>query len=254
VSSTQGRLSGHVSLVTGASSGIGAGVARALASEGAIVVAAARRVDRITQLAAEIARGGGAAVALELDVGMGNAALVADRVGEVARRYGRLDSVINAAGVMLSARTLQADVAEWQQMFDTNVLGLMTVTKAAFRIMREQRSGHVVNISSVSARLAHAGSPGYAATKSAVNTFSESLRKEGAALGIRVTVVSPGLVQTELFDHPADEATRARFRTMLDAITALTAADVAAAVVYALSQPRHVSVSEIVIRPTEEIE
>jgi clavulanate-9-aldehyde reductase len=155
---------------------------------------------------------------------------------------------------MLSARTAEADLADWRRMFETNVIGLMAMTHAVFAVMKTQGRGHVVNISSVSARLANAGSPAYAATKSAVNTFSESLRKEGTSLNIRVTVISPGIVETELFDHPADEATRKRFRGMLDAMTPLTAADVAAAVVYALSQPDHVSVNEIVLRPTEEIE
>ena len=172
----------------------------------------------------------------------------------MAERFGRIDSVVNSAGVMLSARTADASVLDWQRMFDTNVLGLMAVTHAAFAVMKAQGGGHVVNISSVSARLANAGSPGYAATKSAVNTFSESLRKEGTSVNVRVTVVSPGIVETELFDHPADEATRARFRQMLDSMTPLTPADVAAAVVYALAQPAHVSVSEIVLRPTQEIE
>jgi NADP-dependent 3-hydroxy acid dehydrogenase YdfG len=175
-------------------------------------------------------------------------------VAGIVAEYGRIDSVVNCAGVMLSARTAEADLADWRRMFETNVIGLMAMTHAVFAVMKTQGRGHVVNISSVSARLANAGSPAYAATKSAVNTFSESLRKEGTSLNIRVTVVSPGIVETELFDHPADEATRKRFRGMLDAMTPLTAADVAAAVVYALSQPEHVSVNEIVLRPTEEID
>jgi NADP-dependent 3-hydroxy acid dehydrogenase YdfG len=155
---------------------------------------------------------------------------------------------------MLSARTANASLTDWQRMFETNVVGLMALTHAAFAVMRAQGSGHVVNISSVSARLANPGSPAYAATKSAVNTFSESLRKEGASAGVRVTVVSPGIVETELFDHPADAATRARFRKMLDSMTPLTPADVAASVVFALTQPPHVSISEIVLRPSEEID
>jgi clavulanate-9-aldehyde reducatase len=249
---TISRFDGHISLVTGASSGIGAGIARALAAEGATVVAIARRADRLAALTAEIEAAGGTAAALELDVA--DRASVAKRIAGVAERFGRIDSVVNSAGVMLSARTADASVLDWQRMFDTNVLGLMAVTHAAFAVMKAQGGGHVVNISSVSARLANAGSPGYAATKSAVNTFSESLRKEGTSVNVRVTVVSPGIVETELFDHPADEATRARFRQMLDSMTPLTPADVAAAVVYALAQPAHVSVSEIVLRPTQEIE
>lgn len=246
------RFKGHISLVTGASSGIGAGVARALAAEGATVVAAARRADRLAALTAAIEAAGGKAVALELDVA--HHASVAQHVAGVAERFGRIDSVINSAGVMLSARTADASVLDWERMFDTNVLGLMAVSHAAFAVMKAQGSGHVVNVSSVSARLANAGSPGYAATKSAVNTFSESLRKEGTSVNVRVTVITPGIVETEIFAHAADEATRQRFSQMIESMTPLTPADVAAAVVYALAQPPHVSVNEIVLRPTQEIE
>jgi NADP-dependent 3-hydroxy acid dehydrogenase YdfG len=246
------NLAAHVSLVTGASSGIGEGVARALGAAGATVVVAARRYDRLSRLVDDIAAAGGTALAHELDIA--DVAQAAGAVRTVVERYGRLDSIVNAAGIMLSARTADADLTDWRRMFETNVVGLMALTHAAFAVMRVQGSGHIVNVSSVSARLANAGSPAYAATKSAVNTFSESLRKEGASAGVRVTVVSPGIVETELFDHPADAATRARFRKMLDSMTPLTPADVAASVVFALAQPAHVSISEIVLRPTEEIE
>jgi clavulanate-9-aldehyde reductase len=249
---TERRFAGHVSLVTGASSGIGAGVARALGAEGATVVIAARRYDRLARLADEITSSGGTVLALELDIA--NIAKAPECIRTITSRFGRIDSVINVAGIMLSARTADSNIEDWRRMFETNVLGLMAVTHAAFAVMRTQGSGHVVNISSVSARLANAGSPAYAATKSAVNTFSESLRKEGAVLGVRVTVVSPGIVETELFDHPADAGTRARFRQMLDSMKALTPADVAAAVVFALAQPPHVSINEIVLRPSEEID
>lgn len=247
-----GRLAGHVALVTGASSGIGEGIARALAAEGANVVAVARRGDRLKALVEEIAGAGGAALALEHDVA--EVAKAPACIDAVTERFGRIDSLVNVAGVMLSARTAEASVDDWQRMFDTNVLGLMALTHAAFAVMRAAERGHIVNISSVSARLANPGSPAYAATKSAVNTFSESLRKEGTSVGVRVTVVSPGIVETELFEHAADAATRARFRGMLESMTPLTPADVAAAVVFALTQPPHVSINEIVLRPTEEIE
>jgi NADP-dependent 3-hydroxy acid dehydrogenase YdfG len=245
-------LAGHITLVTGASSGIGEGVAEALAAQGATVVAAARRQDRLAKLVEKLSAAGATAIPYALDIT--NAADVAQCVAEVVRRFGRLDSVVNAAGIMLSARTAEATVADWQRMYDTNVLGLMAVSHAAFAVMRRQHSGHIVNISSVSARLANPGSPAYASSKSAVNTFSESLRKEGAPENVRVTVISPGIVKTEIFDHLADAATRERFKKMLDGMTPLTPADVAASVVFALTQPAHVSISEILLRPTEEIE
>jgi NADP-dependent 3-hydroxy acid dehydrogenase YdfG len=252
MSTSRVSLAGHVSLVTGASSGIGEGVARALAEEGAMVIAAARRRDRLTALVDEIAAGGGTAHAVELDVA--DAASIAACMQTIAKRCGRLDSVVNSAGVMLSARTAQAQLTDWRQMFETNIMGLMAVTHAAFAVMVEQGAGHVVNISSVSARLANPGSPAYAATKAAVNTFSESLRKEGTGHNIRVTVVSPGIVETELFEHAADAATRARFQSMLEMVTPLTPVDVGASVIFALTQPAHVSINEIVLRPTKEIE
>jgi clavulanate-9-aldehyde reductase len=250
--SSRSLLAGHVSLVTGASSGIGAGVARALGAEGAIVVVAARRQDRLLKLVDEITTEGGTAHAVALDVS--DAASIATCMWTIAERCGRLDSVVNSAGVMLSARTAEAKLADWRAMFETNIMGLMAVTHAAFALMIEQDAGHVVNISSVSARLANPGSPAYAATKAAVNTFSESLRKEGTGYNIRVTVVSPGIVETELFEHAADAATRARFQSMLEMVTPLTPADVGASVVFALSQPPHVSINEIVLRPTKEVE
>jgi NADP-dependent 3-hydroxy acid dehydrogenase YdfG len=252
MSPSRPSFAGHVSLVTGASSGIGEGVARALAAEGATVVVAARRQDRLTKLVDEITAEGGTAHAVELDVS--DAASIATCMLTIAERCGRLDSVVNSAGVMLSARTAEAKLADWRQMFETNIMGLMAVTHAAFALMIEQESGHVVNISSVSARLANPGSPAYAATKAAVNTFSESLRKEGTGYNIRVTVISPGIVETELFEHAADAATRARFQSMLEMVTPLTPADIGASVVFALSQPAHVSINEIVLRPTKEVE
>jgi NADP-dependent 3-hydroxy acid dehydrogenase YdfG len=245
-------LGGHVSVVTGASSGIGAGVARALGAAGASVAVVARRRDRIDELVVELAAGGASAIAIETDVT--DDAQIAAMVATVLDRFGRIDSVVNSAGVMLSARIGDATLAEWHAMIELNLLGLMSVCKAVFEPMRAHGSGHIVNISSISARLANPGSPVYAASKAAVNTFSEALRKEGSSQGIRVTTVMPGIVDTELFDHLSDPGTQARFRGMMETLTPLTPEDLGNAVAFVLAQPPHVSINELVIRPTKQLE
>lgn len=161
---------------------------------------------------------------------------------------------MNAAGVMLSARVASAALDDWRRMIEINLLGLMNVSRHAFPIMLKQGRGHIVNISSVLGRLANVGSAGYAATKSAVDTFTESLRKEGSSQGVRVTLVMPGITETEIFSHLNDETVKARFFAMLEKLTPLQPVDVANAILYALVQPPHASVSEIVLRPTEQLE
>lgn len=245
------RLAGRVVLVTGASSGIGEGVALAFAAEGATIVAAGRRADRVSGLADRIVKAGGTAMPLALDVTDEKQAR--DGIESIRQRYGRLDVLVNSAGIMLSARVADADPADWRTMIDANLFGLMIVTHAALPLLKAN-GGHVFNVSSISARLANAGSPGYAASKAAVGAFTESLRKELASQGVRVTVVLPGIVETELFSHLKDEATKERFGKMIQAMTPLQPADVANAIVFANLQPPHVSINELVIRPTQQPE
>lgn len=245
-------LTDNVALVTGASSGIGAATAQLLADHGATVVFAARRRAELERLVKSVASNGGRARALEVDVA--DDVQVAAGVREVAAEFGRLDILVNSAGVMLSARVAIAELTDWRRMIEINLLGLMNVSRHAFPIMAQQGRGHIVNISSVSGRLANVGSAGYAATKSAVDTFTESLRKEGSSQGVRVTLVMPGITETEIFSHLNDEAVKARFLGMLEKLTPLQPHDVAAAVVYAVTQPPHVSASEIVLRPTQQLE
>ena len=216
------------------------------------MVVLARRLDRLDALVAELAAAGASALGLAADVT--NDADVAHAVATILDRFGRIDSVVNSAGIMLSARVADATLADWHTMIDTNLFGTMTMCRAVLPAMRAQGGGHIVNVSSISARLANAGSPAYAASKAAVNAFSESLRKECSTLGIRVTSVLPGIVDTELFDHLSDPATQARFRTMLEGMTPLTPADVGNAIVYVLAQPPHVSINELVIRPTQQLD
>lgn len=245
-------LTDRVALITGASSGIGAGTALALAEAGATVVCAARRTADLERVVATVKERGGSARALRLDVT--DSAAVEETFRRLAGEVPHLDVLVNSAGVMQSARVADAKLSEWERMIATNLFGLMNVSRHALPLMRERGRGHIVNISSVSGRLANIGSPAYAASKSGVDTFTESLRKECVGYGVRVTLIMPGMVETELMTHVEDEATRARFAALMEQMTPLQPADVAAAVVYAVSQPDHVSISEIVIRPSKQVE
>jgi NADP-dependent 3-hydroxy acid dehydrogenase YdfG len=245
MSETGKQLSGRVVLVTGASSGIGEGTALALAAAGASVVVAGRRAGHVAKLAQRI---GGDALSLELDVTSG--AAIARAIEEIRARFGRLDGLVNSAGIMLSARVADADPEDWRTMLDINLLGLMEVTRAALPLLKENGGGDIFNISSISARLANAGSPAYAATKAGLGAFNESLRKETFRDGIRVTLVMPGIVETELFTHLKDPATRERFGGMMKQLTPLQPSDIGNAIVYVMSQPPHVSINEIVMRPS----
>jgi NADP-dependent 3-hydroxy acid dehydrogenase YdfG len=155
---------------------------------------------------------------------------------------------------MLSASVAEAKPDDWRRMIETNLLGLMLVSQGALPLMRARGTGHIVNVSSISGRLANVGSPAYAASKNGVGAFTESLRKECVKYGIRVTLLMPGLVATELFTHVEDAAVRARFGAMLESMTVLQPHDVAAAILFAVTQPAHVAISEVVLRPTEQIE
>jgi NADP-dependent 3-hydroxy acid dehydrogenase YdfG len=248
-------LEGTVALITGASSGIGEATARALAAQGAKVAMAARRLERMERLAAEIGGRGHTALAIEADLADQQQAITAvDRtVGEL----GRLDIVVNNAGVMLLGPIENAPTEEWDRMIDLNLKGLINTTHAALPhlIAAAEDSARgcadVVNISSVAGRVARAGSGVYNLTKHGVGAFSESFRQEFADRRIRSVVIEPGAVETELTDHLRDgvkEQVRSRFSDM----QILQAADVADAILYAVSRPAHVSLNEILIRPTEQ--
>ncbi|CAN5856377.1 SDR family oxidoreductase [soil metagenome] len=245
------RLAGKVALVTGASSGIGEATALALAAEGAAVAICARRADRLEALADKISADGGRALTLDLDVTQEQQAH--DAVGRTRADLGGLDIVVNNAGVMLLGPILDADTSDWRRMIETNVLGLMYVTHAALPGLVEQGSGDIVQVSSVAGRLAREGSGGYNASKWAVNAFSESLRQEVTARGVRVTLVEPGAVATELSDHITHAESKQRVKERVTKMRPLQSADIAAGVVYAVTQPPHVSVNEVLIRPTDQV-
>jgi len=243
-------LSNQVVAVTGASSGIGEATALACAQAGAAVALAARRKDRIEALAARIAEEGGRALAVETDV---SSEQDARRFIERAHgELGRLDVLVNNAGVMLLGPIAGADTEEWRRMIDANVYGVLYCTHAALPLMLAQGEGHVVNVSSVAGRFARAGSGVYNLTKFGVGAFSEALRQETAPLGVRVTLVEPGAVATELAGHNREEVLQ-QMRKMFADVTPLVAEDIARAVMYAIGQPANVSVNELLVRPSRQV-
>ena len=243
-------LKQKVAIVTGASSGIGEATAIALAAAGAKVALAARRSERLETLTQRIQQNGGEALPITADVA--NEAQVQDMVSATKDKWGRVDILVNNAGVMLLGPVYQANTEDWRRMFDVNVLGLMYATHAILPLMKAQGEGHIVNISSVAGRVANAGTGVYNATKWAVGAFSESLRKEVHKDKIRVTIIEPGLVATELPQHITNSEAKERAKAFYESVRSLDSEDIAAAIVYAVTQPPHVNVNEILIRPTEQ--
>ncbi len=243
-------LSGKVALVTGASSGIGEATAVALARAGAAVAIGARRKDRLEALADRLRTDGAAVLSLDLDVTDEQAC--ADAVRRTREELGGLDVLVNNAGVMLLGTIVGADPEDWRRMLSTNVLGVMYMTHAAVDGMVEQGSGDIVNMSSVAGRTARKGAGVYNASKWAVNAFSESLRQEVTGRGVRVGLVEPGAVTTELTDHITQPEAREASVRMYTTMRSLEAEDIARAVVYMVSQPPHVAVNEMLVRPTDQ--
>lgn len=244
-------LDGKAALVTGASSGIGESTAEALAEAGASVALAARREDELHQLADRIESDGGEALVVPTDVTDEDE--IQEMVDRTHEEFGSLDILVNNAGVMLLERVEDADTDNFRQMVEVNLLGLMNVTHAALPIMQQQGEGHVVNISSVAGRKAYAGSSGYNATKFGVNGFSEALREEVTGENdIRVTLIEPGFVDTELAEHIPDDEQQEQTKEALEAMDALEPDDIARSIAYAVGQPSHVDVNEILIRPTDQ--
>lgn len=243
-------LSDKVAIVTGASSGIGEATAIALANQGAKVAIAARRADRLEALNQRIRESGGEAIAFTADVA--DEAQVRQMVAQTQDKWGRVDILVNNAGVMLLGAIDGADTEDWRRMFNVNVLGLMYATHAVLPLMKTQGEGHIVNISSVAGRVANAGTGVYNASKWAVGAFSESLRKEVYQHNIRVTIIEPGLVATELAQHITNPEAKERAKAFYGSVRTLDSEDIAAAIIYAVTQPPHVNVNEILIRPTEQ--
>ena len=249
-------LSGTVALVTGASSGIGEATALALAGDGAGVAILARRRERLDRLAARIRDSGGRVLVLEADVTDEDQARGAVRT--TVLEMGRLDILVNNAGVMLLGRVEGADTARWRHMLDLNVAALMILSHAALPSLLEAADGEprrvadIVNISSVAGRVARVGSAGYNATKWAVNAFSEALRQEVTRRHVRVALIEPGAVDTELASHNTDPEVVAALQQRFGATERLTAEDIAEVIRFTVTRPRHVAVNEMLVRPTEQ--
>ncbi|HEY4937906.1 MAG TPA: SDR family NAD(P)-dependent oxidoreductase [Actinomycetota bacterium] len=249
------ELSGTVALVTGASSGIGEATARALAAHGAAVALLARRKDRLERLAEEIESDGGRALVLPTDVTDADEAKAAVR--QTVADLGRLDIVVNNAGVMLLGPMDEAPLEEWQRMVSLNLGGLLNITHAAIPHLlaaadaAPRRVADLVNVSSVAGRVARANAAVYDLTKFGVGGFSESARQEFARRHLRVSVVEPGVVRTELTDHIRD-GVREAARERLGSIEGLEPEDVADAIAYIVTRPRRVALNEVLIRPTEQ--
>jgi NADP-dependent 3-hydroxy acid dehydrogenase YdfG len=249
------RLDNTVALVTGASSGIGAATARELARRGAAVAIAARRKDRLDALVTQIQQDGGTALAIEADVT--DQEQVRTLVAHTVDSLGRLDTVVNNAGIMLLGPIEDAPVEEWDRMIALNLQGLLYVAHAALPHLLKaadqepRRVADLVNISSVAGRLARRNSGVYNLTKHGVGAFSESLRQEVAERHVRVSLVEPGAVDTELPGHIREEI-RDQMMSRLTSIERLESEDIADAIAYIVSRPRHVAINELLIRPTEQ--
>ena len=241
-----GPLDGRVAVVTGASSGIGEATVRALSAAGASVALGARRADRLRAIAEGL---DGPSLVREVDVSDEEQAGAFIKAAH--DELGGLHILVNNAGVMLLGPVARADTGEWRHMIDVNLLGLLYCTHAALPLMEAGGGGDIVHISSVAGRRADAGAAVYNMTKFGVHAFSEALRQEALHVGIRVTTVAPGFVETELQGHNTNPLVRrATERTREQIGEALKAEDIADEIVHTVTRPSHVCVNEIVVRPT----
>jgi NADP-dependent 3-hydroxy acid dehydrogenase YdfG len=245
-------LEGRAAAITGATSGIGEATALALAAQGCSVAITGRRADRLEALAARINDDGGRAVPLPADIGDERQARAF--VEHAYEHLGRLDILINNAGVMLLGPVTGADTEQWRQMVHVNVFGVLYCCHAALPVMQQQGGGHIVNVSSVAGRRAALGAAVYNLTKFGVTGFSEGLRQEALHMNVRVTVVEPGYVDTELQGHnEGNPVVMAAIEKANEQIgEPLQSEDIANAIVYTVAQPPHVNLAEILIVPTRQ--
>lgn len=242
-----GSLKGRIAVITGASSGIGAATARLLASEGAAVALLARRVDRLEALALELREYGAPVLALAADVtDPPSIAAAADRI---AAELGRVDLLVNNAGVMLLSPFEADRVDEWRQMIDVNLTGVLETTRIFLPTIKDG-GGDIVNLSSVSGRVTFELNSVYNATKFGLGAWSDALRKELAGTGVRVGLIEPGVVATELTHHIGHQETRDTYTARYDGVERLEPDDIADAILFMVSRPPRVAVAELLVRPS----
>ena len=245
------NIAGKVIVITGASSGLGEAAARLLSAQGATVVLGARRAERIEALARELAGRGGKAKAKAVTTDVTRREQVKALVDAAVQAYGRIDVMINNAGLMPQSLLERLKIDEWERMIDVNIKGVLYGIAAALPYMRERKAGHIINVSSVAGHKIGPGSAVYAATKHAVLALSEGLRQEVKPYNIRTTVISPGAVATELPDTATDPDAAARLKNFY-AQYAIPADSFARAVAFAIGQPEDVDINEILFRPTRQ--
>jgi NADP-dependent 3-hydroxy acid dehydrogenase YdfG len=243
------NIEGKVVVITGASSGLGEATARMLVQQGARVVLGARRVDRLQAIVDELNGSGGEALALATDVTHPDQ--VKGLVDTAVQRFGRIDVMINNAGLMPRAPLERLKIEEWDRTIDVNIKGVLYGIAAALPHMQRQKSGHIINVSSVAGHKVGPDSAVYAATKTAVRVLSEGLRQEVKPYNLRTTVISPGAVDTELPNSVSEPDIAKGTKAFYDEV-AIPADSFARAVVYAMSQPEDVDVNEILFRPTRQ--
>jgi NADP-dependent 3-hydroxy acid dehydrogenase YdfG len=251
------KLIGTAALVTGASSGIGAATARLLAEHGASLALVARRLDRLEALSAEIEKASGTALVVAADIT--DRAQAEAAVQDVVERFGRLDTLVNNAGAMLLGSVVGADAEEWDRMIAINVQGLLYTTRAALpHLLQAAEDGprqvaDIVNISSIAGRVAWNGYGVYNLTKFGVNGFTEALRQEVTQRHVRVAVLEPGGVETELGSHNKPEIRDAMIDPFYEQTEVLSPEDIADGVAYMVTRPRHTAIGELWIMPTDQV-
>jgi len=245
------ELNGKVALITGASSGIGEGVAKTLAAKGVKIGLAARSIDKLKKIEGEIQQVGGEAFSVEVDVT--NKVSVNAGVKRLIEKYGTIDILINNAGIMPASDIDAFKIDEWDEMVNINITGVLNVTAAVLPELINKHSGHIVNLSSIAGRKLFKGLAIYCATKHFVAAFSDIMRMEiGKKHNIRVTSIQPGAVATNLFNQITDETYKEGMESLRDQMTFLTPNDIANSMIYALESPDNVDVSEIFILPTDQ--